>query len=361
MAARDARQTKPAPERAVFCTVRLEEPVAEKLANRLKADGRAHALFDLWRNLVGQPNAISFLVKPEKDSRARFHSCAECGEPFTGADLVFRHFRQQHAAKAVKVVERAIDPPRGNFQFIARCGLCRALLCPPNYHGFTARLTAHHQDRHDQVPFDEFRAKVSNSSVPDDIEAWKKAASVLAETHCAQCDQLLAGDIEAMEHFKSAHADRITQAESELLIHASSVKQLQCRDLRRACTEAWDREKKAPGHFLALLRHALNQKGLQLFRDILGHQFACRHRPRPANPRELLTPRQQAILALAAAPARRGHKPNRHTLRDHFAAQGVSEQDVRTDVDALVKEGLLVEFDNGQLDAIGPGSHIESR
>lgn len=362
MAARDAKQNRPAPDhRPVFCAVRLEEPVAEKLANRLKADGRAHALFDLWRNLVGQPNAISFLVKPEKDSKARFHSCAECGEPFTSADVVFRHFRQQHAAKAVKLVEKAIDPPKGNFQFIARCGLCRTLLCPPNYHGFTARLTAHHQDRHDHVPFDEFRAKVSNSSFPDDIEAWKKAASVIEELHCAHCDQLLADDREAGEHFKTAHADRIAKAEDELLIHASRVKQLECRNLRRACTEAWDREKKAPGHFLALLRHALNQKGLQLFRDILGHQFACRHRPRRVSPRDTLTPRQQEILTLAAAPARRGHKPNRHTLRDHFGAQGVVEQDVKADVDALVKLGLLVEFDNGQLDALGPGSHIESK
>ena len=361
MAARDARQTKPAADRPVFCTVRLEEPVAEKFANRLKADGRAHALFDLWRNLVSQPNAISFMVRPEKNSKVRFHSCAECGAPFTNADQVLRHFRYEHAAKSVKTVEKAIDPPKGNFQFIARCGLCRALLCPPNYHGFTAKLTAHHQERHDQVPFDEFRARASNSSFPDDIEAWRKAASVIEELHCAHCDQLLADDREATEHFKNAHADRITKVEDELLIHASRVKQLECRDLRRACTETWDWEKKAPGHFLALLRHALSQKGLQIFRDILGHQFACRYRPRHVSPRDQLTPRQQEMLALAAAPARRGHKPNRHTLRDHFAAQGVSEQDVKADVDALVTQGLLVEFDTGQLDALGPGSHIESK
>ncbi len=360
MAAKDSNPAKFSSDRPVFCTVRLEDPVAEKLANRLKADSRAHALFDLWRNLVGQPNAISFVIKPAKDSRSRLHTCVECGQPFTSAELVFRHFRHAHAAKAVKTVEKPIDPPKGSFQFVAKCGLCRALLCPPNYHGFTAKLTAHHQDRHDHVPFDEFRAKVVNSSFPDDIEAWRKAASIVHELHCAHCDQLLADDREAQDHLRNAHADRVAKAEEELLIHAAHVKDLECRDLRRACSEAWDKEKKAPGHFLALLRHALNQKGLQLFRDILGHQFACRHRPRHVSPRDALTPRQQEMLAMTAAPARRGHKPNRHTLRDHFAAQAVSEQDVKGDVDALVKLGLLVEFDNGQLDALGPGSHIES-
>ena len=360
MAAKDSKLAKPAADRPVFCTVRLEEPVAETLANRLKADGRAHALFDLWRNLVGQPNAISFVIKPAKDSRNRLHTCVECGQPFTSAELVFRHFRHGHAAKAVKTVEKPIDPPKGSFQFVARCGLCRALLCPPNYHGFTAKLTAHHQDRHDHMPFDEFRAKVANSSIPDDIEAWKKTASFMEELRCTHCDQLLADDREAQEHLRNAHADRVAKAEDELLIHAARVKDIECRDLRRVCTETWDREKKEPGHFLALLRHALNQKGLQLFRDILGHQFACRHRPRHVTSNDSLTPRQQEMLAMAAAPARRGHKPNRHTLRDHFAAQAVSEQDVKADVDALVKLGLLVELENGQLDALGPGSHIES-
>jgi ribosomal protein S1 len=67
------------------------------------------------------------------------------------------------------------------------------------------------------------------------------------------------------------------------------------------------------------------------------------------------------MIAMAGAPARRGHKPNRHTFRDHFTAQGASEEEVKADVDALVKQGLLVEFDNGQLDALGPGSHIASR
>ena len=103
---------------------------------------------------------------------------------------------------------------------------------------------------------------------------------------------------------------------------------------------------------------ALSQRGLQIFRDILGHQYACRQHPRRASERDQLTPRQQEALALAGAPARRGHKPNRHTLRDHFAAQGVAEQDVKADVDVLVRMGLLVELENGQLDALGPGSHI---
>jgi hypothetical protein len=349
------------PKQQLLCAVRLEEPVAEKLANRLKADGRAHALFDLWRNLVGQPNALSFAVKPARESKSAFHCCLECGQAFTHADLVFRHYRQRHGEKAVKFIQQTVEPPKGNFTFVARCGLCRAPICPPNYHAFTARLVAHHKDRHDRIPFEDFRAKVSNSSNPEDVEAWKKAASVVEECHCAHCGELLPDEHLAAEHLKAAHRDQIVKTSGELIVHGTQVKQLDCRDVRRVCAEMWDKERKEPGHFLALLRQALNKHGLQLFRDILGHQFACRYRPRRPAPGDRLTPRQQEMIAMAGAPARRGHKPNRHTFRDHFTAQGASEEEVKADVDALVKQGLLVEFDNGQLDALGPGSHIASR
>jgi hypothetical protein len=341
--------------------VRLEEPVAEKLAVRLRNDGRAHALFDIWRNLVNQPTALSFVIKPLLDSSDTFYSCADCGEPFILADLVFRHYRERHAEKATKIVEKTTEPPKGNFQFLAKCGLCRTPICPPNYHEFTSRLVAHHKERHDRVPFDEFRAKVVNVNAPEELDAWKKASSISKERHCALCDELVGDDRQVADHLKEKHADKILKPEPELVIHGSRVKQLECRDLRRLCTGVWDKEKKEPGHFLALLRHALNQRGLQLFRDIIGHQFACRFRPRKVSPRDQLTPRQQEILDLAAAPARRGHKPNRHTLRDHFAQQSVSEQEAYADIDVLMKLGLLVEFDNGQLDALGPGSHIATK
>ncbi|MBI5817551.1 MAG: hypothetical protein HZA88_01040 [Verrucomicrobia bacterium] len=349
---------KPVADKVIFCTLRLESPPLDKLAQKLKADGRAHALFDLWRNLVNQPNALTFVLKPPRDTKAAFHLCIECGQAFSGAELVFRHFRQQHAGKAVKSVQKTVEPPKGNFQFVARCGLCRALLCPPNYHEFSARLVTHHRERHDQVPFDEFRAKVTNSNSPDDVEAWRKALSVMEELHCAFCDEFVTDERALLDHVRQAHAGNVEKTEAELAIPAMRVRHLECRDIRRACNQVWDKEKKEPGHFLALLRQALSQRGLQIFRDILGHQYACRCYPRSPSERDQLTPRQQEILALASAPARRGHKPNRHTLRDHFAAQAVGELDVKTDVDALVKAGLLVELDNGQLDALGPGSHI---
>ncbi len=353
-----SRSMKPGADKPIFCTARLEAPPLDKLAQRLKADNRAHALFDLWRQLVNQPNAITFILKPARDTKAKFHVCLACNQTFSGSELVFRHFRQQHAEKAVKIVPKTVEPPKGNFQFVARCGLCRSLLCPPNYHEFTARLTAHHQDRHDRAPFDEFRAKVTNSNSADDVEAWRKAVSVTQELHCAFCDQVAADEHALLDHVRQAHADQVEKTEVELAVAAAQVRHLECRDLRHACNQIWDKEKKDPGHFLSLLRQGLSQRGLQIFRDILGHQYACRHHPRRASERDALTPRQQEVLGLAAAPARRGHKPNRHTLRDHFTTQGIGEADVKTDIDALVRMGLLVEFDNGQLDALGPGSHI---
>ncbi|MBM3890514.1 MAG: hypothetical protein FJ388_15485 [Verrucomicrobia bacterium] len=352
---------QPAPTLPFLCTVTLEGHVVDKLATRLKNDGRAHALFDLWRNLVNQSSALSFTLRPAPGAKATLHTCLECGAPFSTGDLVFRHYRHAHTDKALKRVEKTIEPPKGNFQFIAKCGLCKTPLCPPNYHEFTERLLAHHRERHDRVPLEEFRAKVANTSNPDEMEAWKKAASIVEEWHCAQCDQLVPGERELLEHLKSQHGERLEKPEPEITLPAGKVHNLDCRDLRRLCNQVWDKEKKEPGHFLSLLRQGLNQRGLQIFRDILGHQYACRYRPRHVSPRDQITPRQQEMLSLASAPARRGHKPNRHTLRDHFAAQGATEQEVYADVDALVRMGLMVEFDNGQLDALGPGSHIESK
>ena len=58
------------------------------------------------------------------------------------------------------------------------------------------------------------------------------------------------------------------------------------------------------------------------------------------------------------------HSRKAHSLGSYHATHELAERWIKrgfiskADADALVRLGLLVAIDNGQLDALGPGSHI---
>lgn len=65
-----------------------------------------------------------------------------------------------------------VDPPTGNFQAIARCGISGEWLGPVNFHSYQTNLRRLHRERFAKMPFELYAAKVRTERGEEAVNAW---------------------------------------------------------------------------------------------------------------------------------------------------------------------------------------------
>ena len=65
-----------------------------------------------------------------------------------------------------------VDPPTGNFQAIARCGVSGEWLGPVNYHSYQTNLRRLHRERFARMPFEIYSSKVRTERGDEAVNAW---------------------------------------------------------------------------------------------------------------------------------------------------------------------------------------------
>src|SRR5690606_12714983 len=65
-----------------------------------------------------------------------------------------------------------VEPPAGNFQSVARCGLSGEWLGPPNFHSYQTNLRRLHRERFSNMPFEAYSAKVRTERGEEAVNAW---------------------------------------------------------------------------------------------------------------------------------------------------------------------------------------------
>ena len=65
-----------------------------------------------------------------------------------------------------------VDPPGGNFQLVAKCGLSGEWLGPPNFHAYQVNLRRLHRERFPHMPFAAYSAKVRTERGEEAVNAW---------------------------------------------------------------------------------------------------------------------------------------------------------------------------------------------
>ncbi|MES2995431.1 MAG: hypothetical protein V4733_01320 [Verrucomicrobiota bacterium] len=64
------------------------------------------------------------------------------------------------------------DPPSGNFQVVARCGISGEWLGPPNFHSYQTNLRRLHRERFADMPFERFASRVRTERSEEVVNAW---------------------------------------------------------------------------------------------------------------------------------------------------------------------------------------------
>ncbi len=152
------------------------------LAKTIRASCRTFELFDIARTVIGKPDRFVVVVqrKPaagasaaaEPAKPAPFYISAPDGIPFESEEQAIAHVLSKHLGVFFDTAEVEVEPPKGNFQVVNKCGVTGELLAPPNYHRYSQIIQQHHATQLARMSFESFRAKIETIRDPEVINQW---------------------------------------------------------------------------------------------------------------------------------------------------------------------------------------------
>jgi hypothetical protein len=110
---------------------------------------------------------------PAKPAKPLFHISVPDGIPFESDDGAVAHVLSKHLDTFFDTAEVDVDPPKGNFQVINKCGITGELLGPPNYHRYNQIVQQHYAAKvASRMGPDAFRSRIETIRDPEVVSQW---------------------------------------------------------------------------------------------------------------------------------------------------------------------------------------------
>ena len=92
--------------------------------------------------------------------------------PFDTEEAAVQHALGNNLTAFFELAEVEVDPPKGNYPIINKCGITGDLLGPPNYHRYQQILQQHYAAKIKGMSFDRFRDSIVSVREPEVAAAW---------------------------------------------------------------------------------------------------------------------------------------------------------------------------------------------
>ena len=172
---RPVREVVPAPEGVTAQVMPVEEGL-DALAKQILAEGRTYAVFDLAKLVMGARERfnVGFRTKGEQ----RLFRCRKDGSVWlTKAEAISHFWSSPWRSDYYEEVETEADPPKGNFQAVAKCGMSGEILGPPNYHGYQMTVIQMHRERFSHMSIDAYKSRIRMERDEEVVNAWLEKMS----------------------------------------------------------------------------------------------------------------------------------------------------------------------------------------
>lgn len=177
------------PPRVVDVAFFPEEKPFAVLSEAIKKSARTYELFEIANLILEKPERFVIAIKPlseekpaDKNKGAEpttanpaahpFFISAPDGMPFLSETDALAYVFDNFSEKYFSVETVEIEPPKGNFTMIAKCGFTGELLAPPNYHGYQQILRDFHAANFPKMPFEKFLSRVETVKDSAAVETW---------------------------------------------------------------------------------------------------------------------------------------------------------------------------------------------
>ena len=262
--------------RPLECEVKiLPEPKAlGTVFRKLRGDSHAYKLKDLAYFLLDNPESI--LVKITPKSGETFFQCKACGFASARREDVESHILTAHLADYYEAKEVECEPPKGNFNCVAKCGLSGVLLGPPNIHEFNSVVKEMIRTRYPDMTEEQYRSHIEMVHDKEAIEQWRGGATkktVYFAKGAEDAAPLVRDQAEGA--FRRSIMPSILDTPKNLVLTADVAMKSPCKPLVWAVRDAVEAERRTPYGMCFALRGAFHHRKLNFFRanDSRGPEF----------------------------------------------------------------------------------------
>jgi hypothetical protein len=377
---REERREPIAPLPDLEVTFIPEEKGVESLARQIKLTGRAYPLFEIATLVLKKAERYSVqlntIKKPDGQVAQPLFICGLDDTLWLSEQDAVEHVLGKHFGTFYSSEKIPTDPPKGTYTFVAQCGMSGAILGPPNYHDYQAKLAKLHADRFSRMPFDMFKSRIKMVREPEVVKKWLDEQSFRTEFTALNIPESIKINSreEVDTHFRQTHLANVVLPVDKFTMPGTVAQSLPARPLQTLIRRAWDDQMRFPLKIVNVLSGQFARHGLQFFKvnKTVTHVAIARPKyldmaltPVSENVKKIVdfidaTPkctRRKLIEAFApghsekpAAPAAPAAEPAAGTPA---APTGLPEQPTPemaalvSDLHWLIHEGHVIEFANG--------------
>jgi hypothetical protein len=322
----------------------------ENVAAQIKSGPAAYSLYALARLFLQKPERYDVRLT-SKDEKP-FFRLGESG--FVGGhrdaleNVAFRALRDEYYETEVTLTE----PVKGNFTSVARERSSGLLLGPTNHHAYQPQLRRLYEQRFSRrMSFQDFQRQIEIVSDPALVEQWKEEARKRTKFVTRKDDPPLtfASESDAERNFREKHLPGLVLETREAEIDGRSSRQLRDQEIGRAIENAWAREERSPSQMMQELAARFRVAAMHIFRHRKGMLFVSAIRPKAINESAVSDSVRKILETLKASP-----RISRKDLAEKLIAPDADANETKmrlaADLHWLVREGHVVEFNDGALD-----------
>ena len=266
--------------RPLDCEVKIlpETKALGTIIRKLQGDTHAYKLKDLAYFFLDNPESILLKITPHSET---FCQCKACGFASTKEEDVLSHILAAHLADYYDAKEIDCEPPKGNFNCVAKCGLTGVLLGPPNIHEFNSVVREMIRTKFPEMSEEQYRAHIEMVRDADAIEEWRKGATkktVYFAKGQAEVEGAAQFTREQAEgEFRRTILPSLVEHPKHLMITASVALKSPVKPLVWAVNDAIQAERRAPAAMCFALRGAFHHRKMHFFRanDARGPEFVA--------------------------------------------------------------------------------------
>ena len=340
--------------RPLACEVKVlpETKALGTIIRKLQGDAHAYKLKDLAYFFLDNPQSVLLKITPKApessnaQAAATFFQCKACGFASTREEDVLAHALAAHLGDYYDAKEIECEPPKGNFNCVAKCGLSGVLLGPPNIHEFNATVREMVRTRYPEMSEEQYRAHIEMVRDADAIEEWRKGATkktvffAKGQAEVEGAAQLTREQAEG--EFRRTILPSLLERPKSLMITADVAQKSPVKPLVWAVNDAIQAERRAPAAMCFALRGAFHHRKLHFFRanDARGPEFVTGVEYKPFDAAHAIPELARAATFVAENPC---------CDKSEFPAD---DPEFEQHLNWLVTTGHVVAFTNGVFSAV---------
>ncbi len=160
------------PEEGVRVTIFPDQQAVHLIGKEVHQVARVYSLFDVAKTLLAERVRLRAVFEAHESHAPLFRGKLDDSLFVTKEEAVRHLWHSDLRAQFIDEETIEVDPPTGNFQAIARCGISSEWLGPVNFHSYQTNLRRLHRERFSNMPFEIYSSKVRVERGEEAVNAW---------------------------------------------------------------------------------------------------------------------------------------------------------------------------------------------